>query len=164
MSQLSGKYPATKARSGRFARSSGCKTAKSQLFHDLCARCNANVSQRARYRVSSARAHRIGEISRFEAFLRMARAPSSNACIVVGTLLLRKTHCDRPLTTERMSRRADDGPDSRPDCTSGHLFRASIGATDRPFRHDGTWPRTLHGMESPTKTRSSPHKSRGACP
>ena len=34
---------------GRFARNYGCQTAESHLFHDLCAKCNANVSQRARY-------------------------------------------------------------------------------------------------------------------
>ena len=157
MSQLTKKYPATTALVGRFARSSGCKTAESHLFHDLCARGSANVCQRARYRASSAHIHRIGETNRFDALLPMPRAPSSKDCISVGTLLLRKTHCARPLTTERMSRRADDGPDSRPDGTSGHPFRASIGATDRPCRHDGTWPRTLHGMFSPTKAGSALH-------
>ena len=47
--------------------------------------------------------------------------------------------CDTPLATERRSRRASGVPDFHPKCTSGEAFRASIGATERPHCHDGTW-------------------------
>ena len=80
-----------------------------------------------------------GKVNRFEAGQPMARAPGSFRCISVHASLHSTTRCGRPLATERRSRRASGVPDICPKGTSGQPFHASIGATERPHCHDGTW-------------------------